>query len=94
VIVTDFDVIRIAVNKAKADAPLIIDGDSVLALAITLERVQSIAGRDLKVVERRSEVNILELAHGTRLNVAWEPLRRPGGKEILSPAIGERFDHA
>jgi hypothetical protein len=40
VIVADLDLVRIAVDIPKANAPLVIDGDGVLSLPVVLERVR------------------------------------------------------
>ncbi len=45
-VVAELDVVRIAVEKAEADAPLIIDRNSVLPDAVSLERMESIAGSE------------------------------------------------
>jgi len=37
VIVDDLDVVRVSVSPPKADAPLIVDADAVLALSITAQ---------------------------------------------------------
>ena len=49
VIVADFDVVCVAVDEPKADTPLIVHGDGVLALAVSLERMEAIARRYFQV---------------------------------------------
>jgi len=49
VIVDDFDVMRIAIAPAEADAPLAVDADAVLSFAIALQRFQPVARRRLQV---------------------------------------------
>lgn len=44
-IITDFDVVRIAIDKSEADAPLVVDGDGMLSLPVGFQCVQAIAGR-------------------------------------------------
>jgi hypothetical protein len=44
-VVDYFDVERVTLDPAKADAPLVIDTDAVLPLAVAFERFQPIAGR-------------------------------------------------
>jgi hypothetical protein len=38
---------------------LVVDGDRVLPLPVAFELVQSVAGRDLQVVEAGSQVDVL-----------------------------------
>jgi hypothetical protein len=44
-VVDDFDIRRSSVRPPEADPPLIIDADAVLAEAIALECLQSVASR-------------------------------------------------
>ena len=46
VVIDDFDFMRAVMLPAEADAPLVIDTDGVVALALALEGFQAIAGRD------------------------------------------------
>jgi hypothetical protein len=50
-VITDFDIVCIAVDKPEAYAPLIIDGDGMLAFSVASESVKPIAGRDLQVFQ-------------------------------------------
>jgi hypothetical protein len=45
-VVTEFNVERIAIDESKTDPPLIVDGDRMLTLAVTLQSVKAIPGRD------------------------------------------------
>ena len=47
-IVADLDVIRVAIGESKADPPLIVHGDGVLSLAVTLQSMEAIAGWHLQ----------------------------------------------
>src|SRR5829696_2900235 len=52
VVVHDLDVLRASLGPGKADAPLVVDPDAVLAPSVAaLERLQPVARRDTKVVE-------------------------------------------
>jgi hypothetical protein len=35
VIIRDLDIVRITINEPEADAPLVVDGDGVLSLAVS-----------------------------------------------------------
>ncbi len=51
VIVDDLDLIGIAVVPAKADAPLVIDSNTVLACSLPREPLESITGRHSKALD-------------------------------------------
>ena len=76
-VITDFNIVSVAVDEAKADSPLVVDGDRVLTLSIVLERVQSIAGRHLEIIKRGSKVDILEFANGACYDVDRKALPCP-----------------
>ena len=50
-VVRYFDFVSIAIAPLKANAPLIIDAQAVLAGAVTGQLFQTIAGRDAQIVE-------------------------------------------
>lgn len=45
VVVNEFDLVRVAVQPSKADAPLIVDANTMLSGAITFELLEAIARR-------------------------------------------------
>jgi hypothetical protein len=63
VIVRHLDVVRIAILEAKANPPLVVDGDSMLTHTVPAQGVKPIAGRDPEVIELRRKVNILQSPH-------------------------------
>ena len=63
-IVADLDVPGIAIHEPEADPPLIVHRDRVLALPVTLERKQAVAGWNSEVVQLGRQVDILELPRG------------------------------
>jgi hypothetical protein len=92
-IVTDFDVVGISVDELKTDAPLVIDGDRVLPLPMTIERVEPITWRDLQVVQPRSQVDILQLTRCPLGDIRWEPFRPARDVQLLGAPVRERLDH-
>jgi len=78
-IVANLAVVRVAVDEPKTDPPLIIDGDGVLALAVTLERMEAIAGWHLQIVQARRQVDILQFACGSPGDL--------GGKRLVAPVV-------
>lgn len=78
-IVADLDVIGVAADETKANTPLIVDGDRVLSLSISLQRVETIPRRDSQILQCGREMDVLELPDRTRLNV--------GGNRFAEPVV-------
>jgi hypothetical protein len=62
VVVGDFEIGRAIWRPAKADAPLIIDSDRVLACTIAFEGFQSVAGGEAKVRDIAGLIEHLEFS--------------------------------
>jgi hypothetical protein len=92
VIVADLDLVRIAVDEPKANAPLVIDGNGVLAPTVVLERVQPIARGHAQIVEPGRQIHVLQLAGGSRRDVRGEALGCAGEEEVTRAPIRERLD--
>jgi hypothetical protein len=82
VIINNLDVVRITVTPNKADAILVIDTNAVCPLAISAERLETIAGKNAKVAKL---VRAMQLHHFP-LNYPFDPLKPPN-----RAAIEERF---
>ena len=92
-VINDLDFVSIAVPPSKADAPLIVHENAVLARPIALEFLKPIAGRDAKVIEGFRGVDSDEFAkHDSqelgRVSTDGSPL-----EEGLGVPVGEAFDH-
>lgn len=92
-VVNNFDIVRVIVLPSEADAPLIVDGDRVLAFPVGLERVQPIAWRYPEVGELGRHMYGLELPKGPARHVRRDTPRSPGSKQLLGLPIRERLDH-
>jgi hypothetical protein len=68
VVIDDFDIVCITAFPAKADAPLIVNADTMLALSFSNELLKSIGRRDPEVVDRLCSVQNQEPAKGYALN--------------------------
>jgi hypothetical protein len=72
-VIHDFDVLGSAACPPKADSPLVVDPDAVLALAVAPQGFQSIARRDPQVIEATGDLELAKFATcGDR--TAFEPL--------------------
>ncbi len=92
VVVHDFDVRWAGGGPAKADAVLIVDPDTVLTGAITLESLQAISGRHAQVIEPPGDLELAQLAsrHGGDVR---EASGAAAAGECLRVGIAERDDH-
>ena len=93
VIVGDLDVVRVAVLPPEADAPLIVDANTVLPGAIPFQLLQAISGRDAEVLELLCGVHEAELPEQRTLEVGREAADTLALKQALGVPIGEALDH-
>jgi hypothetical protein len=94
VVVTELNVVGVAIREPKADAPLIVDRNGVLPRAIALEGMQAVAGRHLEIGDLKRGVDGFEFAEGAPRDVGGHLLGPPGAEELLGLAVGEGLDHA
>jgi len=60
-VVSDLSVVGVSVSPAEAHAPLIIDADAVMPLAIPGQLFQPVAGRNPQILERLRRIEDSEL---------------------------------
>jgi len=53
----------------EADAPLLIDADTVLSLPVVFQRFKSIAGRYFQIVKNCRPIQLCELTEGRTLDI-------------------------
>ena len=92
-VIAELDVVRLTLNKAETDPPLIVDGDRVLAFSVPFQCMESIAGRHSKVVKARGDVHGLELPQRAPRKVRRDTTRPAGDEERLGTAVGKGLDH-
>jgi hypothetical protein len=76
----------------KADSPLVIDANQILARPVALQRFKAIAGRNTKIAQRPSLVEETQLAQRGYLHVEREPATsatRPNQGRLL---VGEALN--
>jgi len=93
VVVAELDVVRIAVDEAKTDAPLVIDRNGVLPGAVSLQRMEPIARRYAQVGELERRMDGFELPERAPRHVGRHLLGFAGSEQLLGLPIGEGFDH-
>jgi hypothetical protein len=77
-IVGDLDVVRVAVFPSKADPPLVVDPNAVLAPAIPLECHQAISGWCHQVLQRSCPMEIEQFASSLPFDAA-----EPGNRHVV-----------
>jgi hypothetical protein len=93
VVVGHLNAIRISILEAKADPPLAVDVDGVLAFAISAQGMKPVAGRDPEIIELRRKVNILQPLYRPSDDVGWQPARLACDEQVARVLVSERLDH-
>jgi hypothetical protein len=93
VIVDDGDLVSVLVDPAKADAPLSVDPDAVLAAAVSFQEFQLVSRRKAHDFEAVGGVELQEFAAGGALDIGRETAQGRAMKNLLRFGIGEGFDH-
>ena len=92
VVVSNLDVVGVAIDKSEADAPLVVDRD-LLPCPVTPKYVKTVTWWDLQVVEASRQVHVLQLSNGPPRDIRRKPLRLACGVQHLRAPIGETLDH-
>ena len=69
-VVNDLDLMRIAVLPSKADAPLIVDPNTVLPSALSAKLLESVSRRDAQILEGLGSIDDDQLAQHGALELA------------------------
>jgi hypothetical protein len=92
VVINEFDIFCARINPTKAEAPLIIDPNTVLAISFSLQRFEAIARRHAQVIQSRSDLKLPELSPCNLFNAREAPNSIASG-ECLRVNTAERSDH-
>ncbi len=79
-------------RPAKANAPLVVYADAVLAFSVAVERFEAIAGRRLQEIEGCGRLQLREFS-GRYIDDRVETLRLAGFEELASMQAPEALDH-
>ena len=85
---------RVIAAPAKANAPLVIDANAVLTLALAFQCLKSIRRRNSKIVQRRRVVEHAQLATSNRLDVRRQSPRGRSSPDCPRFPVGEICNHA
>ena len=92
-VVDDLDVGGIGARPAKTDAPLVVDADTVLALAIVAKLLQPVARRNPEIIEPPCRVDQSEFPEHHASELGWEASDGLARPEAFRVTIGESPDH-
>jgi hypothetical protein len=93
VVINDFNVFGTRIRPTKAQAPLIIDTNTVLARFLSFQRFEAIAWRHSQIIQSRRNLNLSEFPSCNRLNV-HEALNTVASSKRFRVRTSERYDHA
>ena len=81
------------VHPSKTDAPLAVDPDGPLALALALQSLKLIAGRNAQVFHHIGRLDHLQLAQRRALHILLQTLRTDALPDQFGFTIGKAPDH-
>ncbi len=93
-VVFDSDLLGALNAPGEGDAPLIVDADGVLALAISLQGVKSVGGRETQGFEGVDGGKFTEFAKGFVLNARRQLARALAVPDSLGFLVRETLNHA
>jgi hypothetical protein len=94
VVIHNFNVEGVPYPPFKANTPLVIDPNAVLALPAPVQGFQMVCRRDPQIVQGNSPAYHSELPKGCLLNVVGQPMGESPVKNELGFLVLEVPDHA
>ena len=92
-VVDDLYVVRVGSEPAEADAPLIVDADTVLTGPIPSELFKTVCGRDAEVEEAGRGIKHDEFAKGNSLKVRRHSANPLPFEKALGVGVAKAADH-
>jgi hypothetical protein len=84
---------RVPHHPAKADAPLVVDSYTHLACSLSFQQFEAISRRITQVLDRRSGIQLAQLAERPHLHFARELAARLALPDTFGFLAVERSDH-
>jgi hypothetical protein len=94
VVVGDLDLCGARGGPSEADAPLVVNADAVLSLAVAVQLLEAVTRWNPKVVDVLGGVEDQELAIGNSLKIGAELADVRAIPDELGFLIRERLDHS
>ena len=93
VIIINFDIVSIAAFPDKADAPLIVDANAVLAGALSFQCFKTISGWQAELSKFIHGMKLDQLAQCHPLDRGRDASALPQVKKLFGIAVRERLNH-
>ena|SRR5438105_2301579 len=90
----NFDLVGVCVMPAKANPPLVIYSDAVLAFTVAFQRLQPVSRWDQQLSKFRSRMEHKKLSTRDTLDVLRKSSRDLGRENSFGFRAGEAQDHA
>jgi len=91
VVIHYFDVPGRAFSPLKANAPLLVDADATLSAPITVQSFETIARRDMQIIELFCRVDREKLCSRPALNLVRQALDEVAGKHRCRALVSASF---
>ena len=92
-IISDFDLIGIALLPREADAPLLIDTDAPLTFTVSAKFLKMVTRRDAQRLQARRSVEDIKFTFRRSLNLYRNSPRMKTRKDLSSLLVRKRFNH-
>jgi hypothetical protein len=92
-IIDDLNLESVAVFPLETDAPLAVDANAVLSLAVALQRLEVIGRRNTQVFQRRSSIKLGKPTLRSRNNIGGKSFRCFARAHGIQPLVFRRLDH-
>ena len=92
-VINDFNVMGIATYPTKADPPLVVDADAVLADTVGGEFLQTIRRWDPEVSKTRGGIEHQQLTKGDSVKIRRDPPDPFASEKTLGVGVTEAPDH-
>jgi hypothetical protein len=83
-VINHFNIVGVAINPPETDPPLLVDSDTELSGPITGKLLQTIVGRDSKILENPGIVQHPELPPSPILDIRWQTLSLLAAPDLSS----------
>lgn len=92
-VVDDFHIVGVAIPPNETDAILIIDSDAMLALALAVQSLQPVSGRNIQIIQRHGGMQQKKLLQCPHFQIGGNPSASPRLPKLLRIRIPEACYH-
>ena len=92
-VIRNLDVVSIAVTPHEADAPLVVDSDTVLSRPLAFELFESVGRWDAQGIQLSNGLDHCELTRSDALNVLGDSSDKPSVENSLGLAVTKGLNH-